>query len=197
MIRHGSKPRFRVSILRSRWSSKSRTSTRGFRVVWGVARLWRTESRKGPRAVYSKDAGVLRRANNVVTDARVGMTLTAFRGLRKRGRPSREKEPGMGIRAFPMATYSRVIQYSANPNNDPKPRFALRTCTRINCGKRFDTDDAQVAVYAVDAPWLDGPIARRCGRPGCQQSRDARWRRRVCAEPPACQRGTAKRRRPR
>ncbi len=96
---------------------------------------------------------------NVVTDARVGMTLTAFRGIAQAvaGLPGRKSLVWVSG-AFPMATYSRVIQYSANPNNDPN-RVRIENLYE---DKLRETDsiltDAQVAVYAVDARGLMGQL---------------------------------------
>src|SRR6266852_3039270 len=96
---------------------------------------------------------------NVVTDARVGMTLTAFRGIAQAvaGLPGRKSLVWVSG-AFPMATYSRVIQYSANPNNDPN-RVRIENLYE---DELRETDsiltDAQVAVYAVDARGLVGQL---------------------------------------
>jgi VWFA-related protein len=96
---------------------------------------------------------------NVVTDARVGMTLTAFRGIAQAvaGLPGRKSLVWVSG-AFPLATYSRIIQYSANPNNDPN-RVRIENLYE---DKLRETDsmltDAQVAVYAVDARGLVGEL---------------------------------------
>src|SRR6266478_5335461 len=120
MIRHCSKPRFRVSILRSRWSSKSRTSTRGFRGCLGRCQTLAYGVPGDPELFIQRMQEFYEEQTNVVTDARVGMTLTAFRGIAQAvaGLPGRKSLVWVSG-AFPMATYSRVIQYSANPNNDP------------------------------------------------------------------------------
>jgi VWFA-related protein len=96
---------------------------------------------------------------NVVTDARVGMTLTAFRGVAQAvaGLPGRKSLVWVSG-AFPLATYSRIIEYSANPNNDPN-RVRI---DNLYEDKLRETDsiltDAQVAVYAVDARGLVGQL---------------------------------------
>src|SRR6266849_291806 len=96
---------------------------------------------------------------NVVTDARVGMTLTAFRGIAQAvaGLPGRKSLVWVSG-AFPMATYSRVIQYSANPNNDPnRVRIENLYEDKLREADSILTD-AQVAVYAVDARGLMGQL---------------------------------------
>jgi VWFA-related protein len=94
---------------------------------------------------------------NVATDERVGITLTAFRGIAQAvaGLPGRKNLIWVSG-SFPLATYSRIIQYSANPNNDPN-RVRIENLYE---DKLRETDsiltDAQVAVYAVDARGLVG-----------------------------------------
>lgn len=96
---------------------------------------------------------------SVATDERVGITLTAFRGIAQAvaGLPGRKSLIWVSG-SFPLATYSRIIEYSANPNNDPN---------RVRIENQFEdklreTDsiltDAQVAVYAVDARGLVGQL---------------------------------------
>src|SRR5258707_593316 len=107
---------------------------------------------------------------NVVTDARVGMTLTAFRGIAQAvaGLPGRKSLVWVSG-AFPMATYSRVIQYSANPSNDPnRVRIENLYEDKLREADSILTD-AQVAVYAVDARGLVGQLlgmAMQYGSPG-------------------------------
>jgi len=96
---------------------------------------------------------------NVVTDARVGMTLTAFRGIAQAvtGLPGRKSLIWVSG-SFPLATYSRIIQYSADSNNDPN-RVRIENLYE---DKLRETDsiltDARVAVYAVDARGLVGEL---------------------------------------
>jgi VWFA-related protein len=96
---------------------------------------------------------------NVVIDARVGMTLTAFRGIAQAvaGLPGRKSLIWVSG-SFPLATYSRIIQYSATPDNDPN-RVRIENLYE---DKLRETDsmltDAQVAVYAVDARGLVGEL---------------------------------------
>jgi VWFA-related protein len=96
---------------------------------------------------------------NVEIDVRVGMTLTAFRGIAQAvaGLPGRKTLVWISG-AFPLATYSRIIQYSANPNDDPN-RVRIENLYE---DKLRETDsiltDAQIAVYAVDAHGLAGEL---------------------------------------
>jgi VWFA-related protein len=96
---------------------------------------------------------------NVATDERVGITLTAFRGIAQAvaGLPGRKSLIWVSG-SFPLATYSRIIQYSANPNNDPN----RERIENLYEDKLRETDsiltDAQVAVYAVDARGLVGQL---------------------------------------
>jgi VWFA-related protein len=96
---------------------------------------------------------------NMATDARAGITLTAFRGIAQAvaGLPGRKSLVWVSG-AFPLATYQRIIQYSADATNDPnRKRFdhvyedLLRETDSI-------LNDAQIAVYPVDARGLVGQL---------------------------------------
>ncbi len=92
-------------------------------------------------------------------DLRVGMTLTAFRAIAQAvaGLPGRKSLIWVSG-SFPLATYTRIIQYSANPTNDPN-RVAFN---ELYEDRVRETDsiltDAQVAVYPVDARGLIGQL---------------------------------------
>jgi len=92
-------------------------------------------------------------------DMRVGMTLTAFRAVAQAvaGLPGRKSLIWVSG-SFPLATYTRIIQYSANPTNDPN-RVAFN---ELYEDRVRETDsiltDAQVAVYPVDARGLIGQL---------------------------------------
>jgi VWFA-related protein len=95
----------------------------------------------------------------VATDERVGITLTAFREIAQAvaGLPGRKSLVWVSG-AFPIATYSRVIKYSADAVNDPNSkRFDELYEDRVREADSILTD-AQVAVYAVDARGLVGQL---------------------------------------
>jgi VWFA-related protein len=96
---------------------------------------------------------------SVAIDARVGMTLTAFRGIAQAvaGLPGRKNLVWVSG-SFPLATYTRIIQYSANADNDPnRVTFNQLYEDRIRETTSILTD-AQVAVYPVDARGLVGQL---------------------------------------
>jgi len=96
---------------------------------------------------------------NLATDERVGITLTAFREIAQAvaGLPGRKSLVWVSG-AFPIATYTRVIQYSADAINDPNSkRFNELYEDRLRQADSILTD-AQVAVYAVDARGLVGQL---------------------------------------
>lgn len=97
---------------------------------------------------------------NLITDARVGTTLTAFRWIAQSvaGLPGRKNLIWVSG-SFPLATYSRIVKYSANADaNDPNyvraehqyEDMIRETCSVLN--------DAQMAVYPVDARGLVGQL---------------------------------------
>src|SRR5713226_7013666 len=96
---------------------------------------------------------------SLAIDMRVGMTLTAFRAVAQAvaGLPGRKSLIWVSG-SFPLATYTRIIQYSANPTNDPN-RVAFN---ELYEDRVRETDsiltDAQVAVYPVDARGLIGQL---------------------------------------
>lgn len=114
---------------------------------------------KDPAVFISRMQDFYNEQANVATDERVGITLTAFRGIAQAvaGLPGRKSLIWVSG-SFPLATYSRIIQYSANPNNDPN-RVRIENLYE---DKLRETDsiltDAQVAVYAVDARGLVGQL---------------------------------------
>jgi len=104
---------------------------------------------------------------NLATDARVGTTLTAFRYIAQAvaGMPGRKNLVWV-TGSFPLATYTRIIQYSADAVNDPNAvriendyeDMIRETGSRLN--------DAQVAVYPVDARGLIGELLGGAERQG-------------------------------
>jgi VWFA-related protein len=96
---------------------------------------------------------------NLGVDMRVGMTLTALQGIAHAvaGLPGRKSLVWV-TGSFPLATYTRIIKYSADGDNNPN-RVAINELyeERIR-----ETDsklsDAQVAVYPVDARGLVGEL---------------------------------------
>jgi VWFA-related protein len=117
-------------------------------------------SPNGGAAVFiSRMAEFYEEQANVATDARVGMTLTAFRAIAQAvaGLPGRKNLIWVSG-SFPIATYTRIIQYAANPTNDPN-RVAFN---ELYEDRVRETDsiltDAQVAVYPVDARGLVGEL---------------------------------------
>ncbi len=96
---------------------------------------------------------------NVATDERVGMTLTSFREIAQAvaGLPGRKSLVWVSG-AFPIATYTRIVQYSADAINDPnRKRFDQLYEDRVREADSILTD-AQVAVYPVDARGLVGQL---------------------------------------
>ena len=96
---------------------------------------------------------------NVVTDARVGTTLTAFRYIAQAvaGLPGRKNLVWV-TGSFPLATYSRIIQYSANAVNDPNAVRIEHDYEDMIRETGSLLNDAQVAVYPVDARGLIGQL---------------------------------------
>ncbi len=96
---------------------------------------------------------------NVATDERVGMTLTSFREIAQAvaGLPGRKSLVWVSG-AFPIATYTHIVQYSADAINDPnRKRFDQLYEDRVREADSILTD-AQVAVYPVDARGLVGQL---------------------------------------
>ncbi|MBZ5541052.1 MAG: VWA domain-containing protein [Acidobacteriia bacterium] len=96
---------------------------------------------------------------NVVTDARVGTTLTAFRYIAQAvaGLPGRKNLVWV-TGSFPLATYSRIIQYSENAVNDPNAVRIEHDYEDMIRETASLLNDAQVAVYPVDARGLIGQL---------------------------------------
>jgi len=92
-------------------------------------------------------------------DMRVGMTLTAFQAIAHAvaGLPGRKSLVWVTA-SFPLATYSHIIKYSADGDNEPN-RVAIN---ELYEDRVRETDsklsDAQIAVYPVDARGLVGEL---------------------------------------
>ena len=96
---------------------------------------------------------------NVGIDMRVGMTLTAFRAIAQAvaGLPGRKSMLWL-TGSFPLATYTRIIKYSANGDNNPnRVGFNELYEDRIRASTSI-LSDAQIAVYPVDARGLIGQL---------------------------------------
>ncbi len=118
------------------------------------------------RRVYQDPALVVSRLRdfyteeaNVATDARVGVTLTAFRAIAQAvtGLPGRKSLVWVSG-SFPLATYSRIIQYGATPTNDPNYVSVDRQYEDVLRETASRLNDAQIAVYPVDARGLLGSL---------------------------------------
>ncbi len=118
------------------------------------------------RRVYQDPAVVVSRLRdfyteeaNVATDARVGVTLTAFRAIAQAvtGLPGRKSLVWVSG-SFPLATYSRIIDNSANPTNDPNYVSVDRQYEDVLRATASRLNDAQIAVYPVDARGLLGSL---------------------------------------
>jgi VWFA-related protein len=92
-------------------------------------------------------------------DMRVGMTLTAFQAIAQAvaGIPGRKSLIWV-TSSFPLATYTRIVKYSADADNNPN-RVAFNEVyeDRIRQATSKLTD-AQIAVYPVDARGLVGQL---------------------------------------
>jgi len=96
---------------------------------------------------------------NVIIDMRVGMTLTAFRAIAQAvsGLPGRKSLIWVSG-SFPIATYTRVIKYSADGDNDPN-RVAINELYEDRIRETASAlTDARLAVYPVDARGLVGQL---------------------------------------
>ena len=104
---------------------------------------------------------------NMVTDARVGTTLTAFRRIAQSvaGLPGRKNLVWV-TGSFPLATYSRIIQYSADATNDPNYVHIDHQYEDMIRETASILSDAQVAVYPVDARGLIGQLLGGAEDPG-------------------------------
>jgi VWFA-related protein len=92
---------------------------------------------------------------NVAIDMRVGMTLTAFRAIAQAvsGLPGRKSLIWVSG-SFPIATYTRIIKYSADGENDPN-RVAFNEVYEDRIRETTSAlTDARLAVYPVDARGL-------------------------------------------
>jgi VWFA-related protein len=92
---------------------------------------------------------------NVAIDMRVGMTLTAFRAIAQAvsGLPGRKSLIWVSG-SFPIATYTRIIKYSADGENDPN-RVAFNEVYEDRIREATSAlTDARLAVYPVDARGL-------------------------------------------
>ncbi len=96
---------------------------------------------------------------NVIIDMRVGMTLTAFRAIAQAvsGLPGRKSLIWVSG-SFPIATYTRIIKYSADGDNDPN-RVAINELYEDRIRETASAlTDARLAVYPVDARGLVGQL---------------------------------------
>ncbi|HET8922333.1 MAG TPA: VWA domain-containing protein [Candidatus Acidoferrum sp.] len=96
---------------------------------------------------------------NLAIDMRVGMTLTTFRAIAQAvaGLPGRKNLIWVSG-SFPIATYTRIIKYSADGDNDPN-RVAFNELYEDRVRETTSAlTDAQVAVYPVDARGLVGQL---------------------------------------
>ena len=96
---------------------------------------------------------------NVAIDRRVGMTLTAFRAIAQAvsGLPGRKSLIWVSG-SFPTATYTRIIKYSADEENDPN-RVAFNEVYEDRIRETTSSlTDARLAVYPVDARGLVGQL---------------------------------------
>jgi VWFA-related protein len=92
---------------------------------------------------------------NVAIDERVGMTLTAFRAIAQAvsGLPGRKSLIWVSG-SFPIATYTRIIKYSADGENDPN-RVAFNEVYEDRIRETTSAlTDVRLAVYPVDARGL-------------------------------------------
>jgi VWFA-related protein len=96
---------------------------------------------------------------NVAIDMRVGMTLTAFHAIAQAvsGLPGRKNLIWVSG-SFPIATYTRIIKYSADGENDPN-RVAFNEVYEDRIRETTSAlTDARLAVYPVDARGLVGQL---------------------------------------
>ncbi len=114
---------------------------------------------KDPAVFISRMQEFYNEQANVATDERVGITLTAFRGIAQAvaGLPGRKSLIWVSG-SFPLATYSQIIQYSANPNNDPNRVRIEHLYEDMLRETDSVLNDAQLAVYPVDAHGLVGQL---------------------------------------
>src|SRR5712692_464223 len=114
---------------------------------------------KDPAVFISRMQDFYNEQANVATDERVGITLTAFRGIAQAvaGLPGRKSLIWVSG-SFPLATYSQIIQYSANPNNDPNRVRIEHLYEDMLRETDSVLNDAQLAVYPVDAHGLVGQL---------------------------------------
>ena len=96
---------------------------------------------------------------NLGIDMRVGITLTAFRAIAQAvaGLPGRKSMVWV-TGSFPEATYTRIVKYGADGDNNPN-----RVAIDQNYDDRIQQTtsaltDAQIAVYPVDARGLIGQL---------------------------------------
>jgi VWFA-related protein len=96
---------------------------------------------------------------NLAVDMRVGMTLTAFQAIAQAvaGIPGRKSLIWV-TGSFPLATYTRIIKYSADGDNSPN-RVAFNEVYEDRIRQTTSRlTDAQIAVYPVDARGLVGEL---------------------------------------
>src|SRR5712692_1517915 len=108
---------------------------------------------------------------NLAIDMRVGMTLTAFRAVAQAvsGLPGRKSLIWVSG-SFPMATYSRIIKYSADGDNDPN-RVAFNELYKDRIREPTSVlTDARLAVYPVDARGLVGQLLGGAENQGVNKS---------------------------
>jgi VWFA-related protein len=109
---------------------------------------------------------------NVVIDMRVGMTLAAFRAIAQAvsGLPGRKSLIWVSG-SFPIATYTRVIKYSADGDNDPN-RVAFNELYEDRIRETTSAlTDARLAVYPVDARGLVGQLLGGAENQGVNKAR--------------------------
>ncbi len=104
---------------------------------------------------------------NVVTDVRVGMTLTAFQAISQAvaGLPGRKSLVWVSA-SFPLATYSQIKRFSATPTNDPNYQSVENQYESVLRETASRLNDAQVAVYPVDARGLMGSLVTNAADQG-------------------------------
>jgi len=158
------------SILRFPWSCRSPISIKDCRGCPGAEQI---RAVRPPRTIRGRHCANLQEfyedQANLATDERVGITLTAFREIAQAVAACRGEKVWCGFRgAFPIATYTRVIQYSADAINDPNSKRSNELLTVCAQADSILTD-AQVAVYAVDARGLVGQLLGGAGKQRAQR----------------------------
>jgi VWFA-related protein len=109
--------------------------------------------------VLERIRGFYTEESNVALDTRVGITLTAFRQITRAvmGLPGRKSLIWVSG-SFPLATFSRIIDHSETPSNDPNYVSVEREYEDLLRQTASLLNDAQIAVYPVDARGLIGSV---------------------------------------